>query len=272
MLAAPEDLLLCVGDEDQCLYAWRRASVERVIELDQLYPGLERHALARNYRCPVMVVDASRGSSRATAAFPKQIPPREARAGRDRPDLAATSRAGRPRRAARRDLEQGQAVILARTARVLSEIALGLAQAGIRFFGPERIKRQSGEPAVLLAYVRLFGAPGSARPEDVDRVFRVPNRYLPDDAEINLASGLRSASVRQRDRRLRVREPWRSDKLAEAGALFDRPSHHGRVRVDPRLRTDGGLDRHYADAEQLNPTDKCAIDTLAHAEEAPPPG
>ena len=51
-MAAPEDLLFCVGDEDQCLYAWRRASVERVIELDQLYPGLERHALGRNYRCP----------------------------------------------------------------------------------------------------------------------------------------------------------------------------------------------------------------------------
>ena len=156
--------------------------------------GLERHALARNYRCPTLVVDASRSLiSRNRRRFPKQI-------------LAARSDPARscsralptwPHRRVKRpgswgDLEQGQAVILARTARVLSEVALGLAQAGIRFFGPERIKRQTGEPAVLLAYVRLLGSPLQARPQDVISAFRVPNRYLPDGAEDSLASGLRS--------------------------------------------------------------------------------
>ena len=34
-----------------------------------------------------------------------------------------------------------------------------------------------------------------------------------------------------------------------------------------RLRTDGGLDRHYASAEQLNPTDQSAIDSLEEAED-----
>jgi DNA helicase-2/ATP-dependent DNA helicase PcrA len=271
LLAAPEDLLLCVGDEDQCLYAWRRASVERVIELDQLYPGLERHALGRNYRCPSLVVEASRNLiGRNRRRFPKQILTVRPEPG-EIVLTAATDLAAQAGHCARlvKDLGQGEAVILARTARVLSEIALGLAQAGIRFFGPERIKRQSGEPAVMLAYLRLLGAPTSARPEDVDTVFRVPNRYLPDDAEINLASGLRSGlSFSEAIGRLRISETWRRDRLAEAGELFDSLS----VITDASelihsLRTDGGLDRHYADAEQLNPTDRSAVDTLAHAEE-----
>ena len=271
MLAAPEDLLLCVGDEDQCLYAWRRASVERVIELDQLYPGLERQALARNYRCPVRIVDASRsliGHNRRR--FPKQILAAQTQPGKI--TLAAASDLeAQGAHAARlvKDLEQGQVVILARTSRVLSEIALGLAQAGVRFFGPERIKRRSGEPAILLSYVRVLGAPGQARPEDVDAIFRVPNRFLPDDAEDNVASALRSGQTfAAAIGRLRVREGWRRQRLAEAAELFD-----ALIQITDasdlvhRLRTDGSLDRHYAEAEQLNPTDKSAVDSLAHAED-----
>ncbi len=60
ILAAPQDSLFCVGDEDQCIYAWRRATVQRIIELDQMYPGLERHALIRNYRCGKRITNASR--------------------------------------------------------------------------------------------------------------------------------------------------------------------------------------------------------------------
>lgn len=60
LLAAPHDSLFCVGDEDQCIYAWRRAAVQRVIELDQAYPGLERYPLVRNYRCGRDITHASR--------------------------------------------------------------------------------------------------------------------------------------------------------------------------------------------------------------------
>ncbi len=60
LLAAPHDSLFCVGDEDQCIYAWRRAAVQRVIELDQAYPGLERFPLVRNYRCGRDITHASR--------------------------------------------------------------------------------------------------------------------------------------------------------------------------------------------------------------------
>ncbi|MHB8077688.1 MAG: ATP-dependent helicase [Candidatus Krumholzibacteriia bacterium] len=60
LLAAPHDSLFCVGDEDQCIYAWRRAAVQRVIDLDQTYPSLERFPLVRNYRCGRAITHASR--------------------------------------------------------------------------------------------------------------------------------------------------------------------------------------------------------------------
>jgi DNA helicase-2/ATP-dependent DNA helicase PcrA len=272
VMAAPEDLLFCVGDEDQCLYAWRRASVERVIELDQLYPGLERHALVRNYRCPKLVVDASRaliGHNRRR--FPKRIEAARAEPGTITIVTAADLEA-QASHAARlvKGVEQGQAVVLARTSRVLSAIAVGLAQAGIRFFGPERIKRQSGEPAVLLSYVRLLGQPETAREEDVDQVFRVPNRYLPNGAALNVASGLREGlSFTEAIRRLRIREEWRRPNLTEAGRLFDEMRDAvGAAGLVYRVRTDGGLDRYYASAEQLNPTDQSAVDSLEEAEDA----
>ena len=271
MLAAPEDLLLCVGDEDQCLYAWRRASVERVIELDQLYPGLERHALARNYRCPVSIVDASRGLIEHNhRRFPKRI-----LAGSTTPGTitlaAAADLEAQGAHAARivKDLDQGQAVILARTTRVLSGIALGLAQEGIRFFGPERIKRRLGEAATLIAYLRVLGSRDLARPEDVDRMFQVPNRYLPDGAEDNVASALRSGQTfAAAIGRLRVHEDWRRRSLSEAAELFDvLGTVTDASTLVHRLRTDGGLDRHYAEAENLSPADRSAVDSLEQAEE-----
>ena len=56
-IAAPHDNLFCVGDDDQCIYAWRRASVRRVVELDQTYPGLG--ATCPRYQLPRRSQDRS---------------------------------------------------------------------------------------------------------------------------------------------------------------------------------------------------------------------
>ncbi len=84
IVAAPHDQLFCVGDEDQVLYAFRRAGVERIICLDRSYPDLRRFAFATNYRCPARIVEASRELIAANRVrFPKQIEPDP-----DRPDSA----------------------------------------------------------------------------------------------------------------------------------------------------------------------------------------
>jgi DNA helicase II / ATP-dependent DNA helicase PcrA len=59
LLAAPEDNLFVVGDDDQTIYAWRLADVRRILTFSNDYPAARRVMLATNYRCPAAVVAAS---------------------------------------------------------------------------------------------------------------------------------------------------------------------------------------------------------------------
>jgi superfamily I DNA/RNA helicase len=136
ILAAPHDQLFCVGDEDQTLYAFRRASVERIICLDMLYPALQRIALEINYRCPAAVVTASaRLIAHNSVRFPKRI---DVAPGRADPgtitllaikiQIDAAADVARTLGGARR----GEIVVLARTTNALRPVALACADAGAR--------------------------------------------------------------------------------------------------------------------------------------------
>ena len=59
LLAAPDNRIFLVGDDDQTIYAWRLADVRRVLDLAALLPGLRRVDLVTNYRCPPVVVERS---------------------------------------------------------------------------------------------------------------------------------------------------------------------------------------------------------------------
>src|SRR6476660_957476 len=59
LLAAPENNLFVVGDDDQTIYAWRLADVRRILEFTSAYPDAHRVLLATNYRCPPTVVATS---------------------------------------------------------------------------------------------------------------------------------------------------------------------------------------------------------------------
>ena len=55
-LAAPDNRIFLVGDDDQSIYGWRLADVRRVLALADVLPGLRRIDLVTNYRCPAPVV------------------------------------------------------------------------------------------------------------------------------------------------------------------------------------------------------------------------
>jgi len=59
VLAEPGNRIFLVGDDDQSIYGWRLADVRRIFRLAARLPGLERHALVVNYRCPRPVVERS---------------------------------------------------------------------------------------------------------------------------------------------------------------------------------------------------------------------
>lgn len=125
LLAAPQDSLFCVGDEDQCIYAWRRASVQRVIDLDQTYPGLERYPLVRNYRCGRAITLASRRLiSHNRIRFRKPL-----QAGIPQPGSITVWPQPNLRLGAEfvarllQDAAPGQVAVLARTGRLLADVA-----------------------------------------------------------------------------------------------------------------------------------------------------
>ena len=74
LLAAPENRIFLVGDDDQSIYGWRLADVRRILSLDTALPGLRRVDLVTNYRCPAPVIArAVRLVERNEERFAKRI-------------------------------------------------------------------------------------------------------------------------------------------------------------------------------------------------------
>ena len=197
ILAAPQDGLFAVGDEDQTLYAWRSASVERIVGLDGLYPGLQRVALDHNYRCPPEVVQRSRQViEHNRSRFPKPILPADARTLPDDPrpvihQAYASLEAGAADVARKLSVSRrGEIVVLARTSRMLRICAEACVAPDVKISAPENVFEPAGARAALESYCRLLGDTRDARPEDVATVFRHPGRGLPFGAEQPVADAL----------------------------------------------------------------------------------
>jgi DNA helicase-2/ATP-dependent DNA helicase PcrA len=166
IVAAPHDQLFCVGDEDQMLYAFRRASIERIIGLDDLYPGLQRVAFDTNYRCPAKLVEASRALIAVNRVrFPKQIEPDPNRTDRGainlRPlirqadaaaDIAVLLKAKQP----------AEVAVLARTTNALRPVALACADLGVPIDGSDRLFEPTGAQLALQQHLRLSSCEDAA--------------------------------------------------------------------------------------------------------------
>ncbi|HET7686589.1 MAG TPA: ATP-dependent helicase, partial [Candidatus Limnocylindria bacterium] len=140
LLAAPENNLFVVGDDDQTIYAWRLADVRRILGFAGWYPGTRQVILATNYRCPPGIVAAGRRLIEHNAErFAKPI-----RAGREGSgdEIAALATVGSdwPRRlvalAAGEVAAGGRACFLARTRSELVPVLVALALGGHAHHSP----------------------------------------------------------------------------------------------------------------------------------------
>jgi DNA helicase-2/ATP-dependent DNA helicase PcrA len=277
MLAAPQDDLFVVGDEDQTLYGWRRASVRRIIDLDAAYPSLERHALDHNYRCTPEVVTASaRLIAHNRLRFPKTIepapgrPPGGKRAIRvapfpDRDDGEAAQMLAR--KLARH--VRGEIVVLARTVNALRPYALEAAATGLRLAGPEELFESSGAVETLQAYFAVFTDPSHAREEHVRIILRRPSRgSLGADAAQRICASLHRglelpAAVEALPTPADAR--WRTTRAAEKLATLERAADAAAFITQLRRE---GLDRHFEQVQEASARpDRDDLRALAEAEE-----
>jgi DNA helicase-2/ATP-dependent DNA helicase PcrA len=140
LLAAPDNRVFLVGDDDQSIYGWRLADVRRVLGLAGALPGLRRVDLEVNYRCPGPVVAAAvRLVEQNLERFAKRVRPRPDAPGRLILAPAATARdpAAEMGVAARAmdgwPADDGTRAILARTRRELLPAAALALERGIPF-------------------------------------------------------------------------------------------------------------------------------------------
>src|SRR4051812_11331308 len=259
LLAAPQDDLFVVGDEDQTLYGWRRASVTRMLELDAAH----RIQLEHNYRCRAEVVEASaKLIAHNRERFDKRIRPvREpggdrairVHAGADGPALLARKLAAHRR---------GEIAVLARTINALRPYALAAAAGGVPLTGPAELFAAAGAQGTLEAYFAVLA--GEPADDDVRIVLRRPSRGLGADAPERVAAAVRRGATLSQAV-LGLAGDWRTDKAADQFRALEKTRDAGALIA--RLRQDG-LEKHFAasraDRDDLGVLDEAQREAAGH--------
>lgn len=190
LLAAPEDNLFVVGDDDQTIYAWRLADVRRILTFGDLYPGARRIQLATNYRCPPAVVAASRALvDRNQERFVKRIDAAPRRTDAADTILACSTAApdaadGLVALALREVRARERCCFLARTRSELEPVSVALLRAGVAHHSsvPPLVQHSR---LITLAHA-LRGADASGPPFQILRALRAGRGWARSGADDTL--------------------------------------------------------------------------------------
>lgn len=271
LVAAPHDQLFCVGDEDQTLYAFRRASVERIILLDKLYPALERVALGVNYRCPPAVVEASRTliehnkvrfSKQITAGQPDSHGSPILARGLNRPESAVVAAQ------TLKDRVRGEIVVLARTTDALRPVALACADMGVKIDGPQKLFEPKGARKALEDHLRLALTPHEADEKLLRSVCQTPGRSVSLEDRVSIGGWLQAgepfdAAFASIDAPKRA-----GGKLLAPGELFTKLAQcQDAGTAVAMLRGPGGLDEWFENEDGMGGLDQFECEALEQAEQ-----
>ena len=226
LVAAPGYDVFGVGDDDQVIYGYAGADPEFLINYDRYFPGGSHHALSTNYRCPAVVVDATRNLlSYNRRRIDKEI----VAADRVRNDNALTIATTAPERIALGAIEQAtkwltagaaptDIAVLSRVNATLLAVQLLLGEASVPCWTPVSVAvlNRTGTRTAL-AYLRLAIEAG--------------NHTGFHGADLALALRRPSRSIRREVlQRLERKRQWRMPQLrnaaeglnAAAAGKFDR--------------------------------------------------
>ena len=201
LLAAPDNRIFLVGDDDQSIYGWRLADVRRVLALDAALPGLRRVDLEVNHRCPGPVVErAVRLIEHNRERFAKVVRPRPDAAGTL---ILAPDAADEPARTERLlrawPDDDGTRAILARTNRELRPAVVAALGLGEPFRAPS-VDLLVDDPGLDGLLARVADATDPALPLLV-RLGALRSAVMEDgsEAERGLATALVAWAAAYRD-------------------------------------------------------------------------
>jgi DNA helicase-2/ATP-dependent DNA helicase PcrA len=217
VLSIPTLDVFGVGDDDQVIYGHAGATPDYLIGFDSYFPGAAHYALRVNYRCPRTVVEAAarllgynqrrvekeivHGPSAAEGESAFRIVEHEAQ------EAVSTLLTQVRAWLAKAGVEPRHIAILTRVNASLLAPQVALLDAGIPVhstLGPALLERTGVRAA--LAYLRLATAGDAMLSEDLQLVFRRPNRGLAPSFRDVLARrerwsvrGIRAIQVEPRD-------------------------------------------------------------------------
>jgi DNA helicase-2/ATP-dependent DNA helicase PcrA len=255
LISSPHDNLFVVGDEDQCIYTWRRADVRRIMSLHRRFPSLERSILKVNYRSGSKIVSASRVLiENNKIRFAKDI---EA----NRTDLGEIVRVGfseDPQNSDQlshafervRDCTNTENMaVLCRTNTLLRDLAIRCITSGLEIKANDRILKPSLAEDVILSYLRMCLRPEQADPSDVETALRNPNVYLMESHAPLLLNALRAGrSFEEAFAGLPIpeRDGWRRREQAKVAPRLDHlKSLNQATLAMVHIRRELGLDDHF---------------------------
>ena len=191
MLAAPENNLFLVGDDDQSIYRFRGARPEIMMQFEKDYPNSKRLLLNVNYRStPQILQVAGKLIAHNKKRFAKEISTPNA-GGRNVETLVCDNQARQAeilverllaRKAAQNSLDG--VAILSRTNGELALLAGRLIDHNLPFYMKDRLPNlyEHWIAKDLLAYLFLAASKGRMRRQDFIQVMNRPNRYISRNA------------------------------------------------------------------------------------------
>jgi DNA helicase-2/ATP-dependent DNA helicase PcrA len=266
LLSNPHDNLFIVGDEDQCIYTWRRADVRRIMTLYRRFPSVQRSLLKVNYRSGKSIVSASRVLiENNRLRFAKDI-------SAHRNDPGTIVRVGfsdDPQNGDQlshafglvRDCKNpDEMAVLCRTNTLLRDLAIRCITSDVEIKANDRILKPSLAEEVVLAYLLMCMRPDEAEPSHVETALRNPNVYLMESHASPLLNSLRSGkSFEEAFAGLPIpkRDGWRQREQMKVAPRLDRLKSLTKATLAMvHLRRELGLDDHFdARAREGSPSE-----------------
>lgn len=279
ILAAPFDNIFVVGDDDQTIYSWRHAKVERILNFPSHYPFIKKSLLEFNYRCPKAVVESSKKLiDHNVYRFKKKIIAGNLNSNCKIEIIKQTSEkseeeskniAVRIKELLGRGYTYKDIIILFRTNAQSLELEKYFTLNSIPYniLGDRPVFLEFTEIKIILAYLRMIATPlKEIQPDDLRLIINRPNRYVSGEMVEKLIENFRKGDKANIDELLDgiKGEAWRLKHLKSFLniLLAIKKERHNPAILIREIRKRFGINNYYNSEAVIIDTDSPVSENL----------